>query len=97
VTVLAFQTRRAKRCDTRALELIRASTTASLIEETSKPKAAQKNESRALCALDAAVRGYVAASWTLTLIALAVLALALPAGAIALIIWAGEAVIQSQH
>ena len=71
-----------ERCNDMALRLMRASVRKSL-----EAYQAEKNrESRALRALEVAVRIYIAAAWTLALLAFAALTLGLPAFIIGLIV-----------
>lgn len=70
---------RAKRCDTFALELNRARVKASLVES-------KNGESRALRALEVAVRIYIAAAWVGALLIFALLTFGLPAFCIGLLI-----------
>ncbi len=87
MTVLAFQTRRAKRCDTRALELLRAEVKSDLL-------ASKNRESRALRALVRAAEFWVAAGWLFAFIAICALAVSLMGAAAALGLEIGHAAYQ---
>lgn len=66
---------RAKRCNDRALQIVRAER----LSELRSYKAERKLGSRALRALEVAVRTYIACAWVFALFAFAALTLGLPA------------------
>lgn len=79
MTVLAFPGR-TKRCNDRALALVRASIVADLTES----KSLKNGESRALRALEVAVRLYIACAWLFAILIGAIAFVGLCAACVAL-------------